>query len=553
MNGKHPIDDLFARGLRDAEATPPPGVWEGIVRERAKAPSAPAKGSVMTRNRGRWGLAAILLLLLSAGAYWLVVQPGTNSADGPASVEPSPGGEGQPSTLATKNATTESGSATPEKSNAEGPSTTSTTSAQEPDATPSSTGTTTDPTVKQAGTPHGSPVGSAGDSNTKKPVTQQAARSNKPASQPATVATVSSQVNDDARNNDEPANENTTRSSPNDEPAIAPSSESSATSKGKNGDPVSIGGSTSMAQASSGTVVRTSPDVHLSKLDGLVTPLVGTAVTPPGPLLQGDSTPVYVLDKGQWWFGVQAGISSLNGEWRGTGPEISELNESETWQGGQSLALAVGRDWLSGWSSGITIGMAKKRSRFLHHESEPGHVETVIDTTWTNTPMGTQTNYSTWDIVERLVEEPGVERDYSATNTYTSLRIAPEIGYRIAGRQRFSLHARGGLAVSMTLGRKGSALVSSATSDSTEVVQTSITPLALNDASLDDRFPVSFAVFASVELRYRLCERWSLSMLPMFNFDLSRSAERVPQTSMTEVGGALRLRYDLGHKERRVK
>ena len=38
MNGRHPIDDLFARGLRDAEATPPPAVWEGIVRERGIIP-----------------------------------------------------------------------------------------------------------------------------------------------------------------------------------------------------------------------------------------------------------------------------------------------------------------------------------------------------------------------------------------------------------------------------------------------------------------------------------------------------------------------------------
>ena len=34
MKGEHPIDDLFARGLRDAESTPPAAVWEGIDRER---------------------------------------------------------------------------------------------------------------------------------------------------------------------------------------------------------------------------------------------------------------------------------------------------------------------------------------------------------------------------------------------------------------------------------------------------------------------------------------------------------------------------------------
>ncbi|MBP7513796.1 MAG: hypothetical protein KA791_04560 [Flavobacteriales bacterium] len=557
MNGKHPIDDLFARGLRDAEATPPPGVWEGIVRERGKAHPPSADSAATTRNRSRWGLAAILLLLLSAAGYWIVSQQDTNGADGHASVQPSPGGEG-PATRSMP-PVTESGSSTPDQSAVETPSNTSATTVQEPEATSSSAGPTADPVVKQADASDRSPTRVVKERASEKPAGQRSSRSKQPGTKSPTWTTAAGKdmreaaVTDDGRTSNSPANENTSPPSLNEKTKIDPSSETSAVSKDMGADPADPGSSASTAQGSSGTVGRTTPDVHLSMLTGLVTPFMNHTAAQPGPILRGDSTPTYVLKKGNWWFGVQAGVSTLTGEWRGTGPEVSELNKSETWRAGQSLALVVGRDWLSGWSSGISAGITRHRSQFLHHESEPGHVETVVDTTWTSAPMGTQTNY-TWDIVETVVEEPGVERDYNATNTYTSLRIAPEVGYRLLGRHRFSLHARGGLALSMDLGRKGSTLVSTTTtSDSLEVVSASITRLDLSDASLDDRFPISFSVFASAELRYRLCEHWSLGVLPMFTWNLPRSEENTPRASFTEVGGALRLRYDLGHKERRVK
>ena len=58
MSERHPIDELFHRALHDAEVTPPPAVWEGIVRKRSK------------RRGGYWGwLAAGLLLLGSAAAF----------------------------------------------------------------------------------------------------------------------------------------------------------------------------------------------------------------------------------------------------------------------------------------------------------------------------------------------------------------------------------------------------------------------------------------------------------------------------------------------------
>lgn len=57
MREQHPIDELFARALRDAEAAPPAGGWEGIVRERNWA------HLTLLRLRRRWGWLALALLL----------------------------------------------------------------------------------------------------------------------------------------------------------------------------------------------------------------------------------------------------------------------------------------------------------------------------------------------------------------------------------------------------------------------------------------------------------------------------------------------------------
>jgi hypothetical protein len=286
-------------------------------------------------------------------------------------------------------------------------------------------------------------------------------------------------------------------------------------------------------------------------LAGLATAFTNNAAPPPGPILQGDSTPAYVLKKGQLWFALQGEWAMLNGTWRGPGAEVTELNESETWRGGQGLSLVVGREWLNGWSVGLGIGANKQRSRFLRREVEAAHTETVVDTTWTGTAMGAQTNY-TWDIVERVQTEPGIEHDYSATNSYTRLRIAPEVSYQLLQKKRFGLSARLAPVMMFDIGRKGNTIVQ-ATTDSLETTTVTTSALPLNDASLDDRFPMSLAISGGLEFRYRICERWSASALPTFTYWMPRAEGRVPSLSMNELGGALRLRYDLRHQERRLK
>ncbi len=72
MKEKHPIDELFARGLRDAEAAPSAAVWEGIVLERGWA------HLTLLQLRRRWGWLA-LVFLLGGGATYLGISSGNGT------------------------------------------------------------------------------------------------------------------------------------------------------------------------------------------------------------------------------------------------------------------------------------------------------------------------------------------------------------------------------------------------------------------------------------------------------------------------------------------
>ena len=552
MNGKHPIDELFARHLRDAEAQPPRAVWEGIVRERAKARPAGAQ------SRGRWGLAAILLLLLGAAGYWTLVHEKTGFPDGQASVQPSPSGEGRSVTATPGHTTTESAPPTSENPATETPATDQTKAAtQQTKQENSSSEAGQAPAAKQANTTGKNPSEAVTERTSSTPPARSTVHSRKPAvNYPAlTASSIKEPQGDNAHGDIRPNTGSGKEDASTSRPSRDAGDESSAgnpMTKGDEGDVLDQPRSDATTEASHEVIMRVTPDVHLPVLSGLVTPFMNNAAPVPGPILQGDSTPAYVLSKGRWWIAAQGELAMLKGEWKGTGPEVKDLNTSETWRDGQGLSLVIGREWLSGWSVGLGVGATKQRSRFLRRETEPGETEMVIDTTWTSTPMGTATNY-TWDIVQTQITEPGVEHDYTATNTYTKLRISPEVSYQLLRKKRFGLCVRLAPIMMFDVGRKGNTIVPVAPADSLETTSAATSVLQLNDASLDDRFPMSLAISAGLEFRYRICERFSVSALPMFTYWMPRTEGRVPSLMMNELGGALRLRYDLRHQERRSR
>lgn len=63
MNERHPVDDLFARALRNAEARPPQAVWNGILEQRG----ARRRFLLLLRRRG--GLLGLILLCGGIGTY----------------------------------------------------------------------------------------------------------------------------------------------------------------------------------------------------------------------------------------------------------------------------------------------------------------------------------------------------------------------------------------------------------------------------------------------------------------------------------------------------
>jgi hypothetical protein len=542
MNGKHPIDDLFARTLRDAEATPPPAVWEGIVRERGRGQRT------VVKHRSRWGLAAVLLLLLGAAGYWTLTQQEVPASAGKehASLPPSVSAE-QPTTPAPSQ----------ESSTQVDPQTSDKAERQTPTSDPSAGVEEQQEVRTSVSSPERASTGS--DKNTNRSTASSSGHHPKgPGAAHASVDATSTEMpkvhkpagdaDQRARRDgiDVPKTSQVLDAVP--DPGRASGLSSASQSEGGAEKEEHAAAQPAISEQQS----RQAPDIHLAMLTGLVTPFANNVAPPPGPILQGDSTPAYVLKKGQLWFALQGEWATLNGAWKGTRQEVTELNESETWGEGQGLSLVVGREWLNGWSVGLGIGANKQRSRFLRREVEASHIETVVDTVWTGTAMAAQTNY-TWDIVETVQTEPGVEHDFSATNSYTRLRIAPEVSYQLLRKKRFSLSARLAPVMMFDIGRQGNTIVQTVTTDSLETTTAATSVLPLNDASLDDRFPMSLAVSGGLDFRYRICERWSVSALPTFNYWMPRAEGRVPSLTMNELGGALRLRYDLRHQERRLK
>lgn len=263
-------------------------------------------------------------------------------------------------------------------------------------------------------------------------------------------------------------------------------------------------------------------------------------------MLPGREVAPYVIQNGHWWFAAQFAYTPLGGRWTGKDEQlIAAMNQSETWKDRMSFSLVFGREWESGFGVGLSAGLSRTRSRFLHREVTDAQTTTTVDTVWTSAAMGAQTVY-TWDIIEAQITEPGVDRSFNATNTLTQLRLAPEVSYAVWQRRRLSVHARVAPSLSLTLQRQGEGLLPATDEGGLPAIAD------LKDEAFDKRFGPQLALSLSMDVRYRLTPHLSIGVLPAWEQDLLGGDRDTPTLRTSGFGGALRLRFDMSHRERRT-
>lgn len=536
MKGEHPIDDLFARGLRDAEFTPPPAVWEGIVRERNWA------HVTLLKLRRRWGYTLLGVLLLGGGAVYFAAQEGSAGTSPGATVlaskEPIPAVQ------------TELVTAMPGTQEGRG--------AQEPQQAHTST----------RGVEGDHPAGSKTGANTPSQ-----------AIDPSQIRSANNAV-DAGKPNAWPAQDRASaavasRAEARPEPTLAAQQERDATTAltadMHEGVPSSAtlsstrmedatqtaapDGSTTPAPNAIATDARTYSsgaaflgDARwMRTLPSLVTIALGADPEP----INAHSEDPYVLRSKRIFVGLQFDWTAVSGEWRGSGEEVAALDRSETWLDRKGMGLLAGLHWRSGLHLALAASASQQRSRFLYTATVAGDTSTTMDTLWIATAAGPQTVY-TWDIVPVTITEPGNEERTTATNTYTRFRIAPELGYDHPFG-RWSIGGRIGPVFTATRSRKGRTLLPDPVQpDGNELPRNPPIVISADDPSVDERFRISFGAFAAIDINYHLTEAITLGAGPVWSTNFAGSGGAVPVASLTELGGAFRLLINLPERERKA-
>lgn len=498
MNAKHPIDDLFARGLRDAEATPPPAAWEGIMLGHGRARQA--------RKRRRAGLFTLLALaLFGTGAHFVL--KGTRDAQ-----------EAQMPTMeerATENAITEP-SYGPAIANAE----------------IAARGSTAIDTAAHTSTPVSESLSSRPLHASTAPINEQ--RSSDPPQETRRVA--------------QPV-------SPKNQGPIAPSptrgdrsSLAYAAAPGT-ADPKPVSTVTSHA-VTAGPSFATEHDRPIDAVDSAPSHMfvrsAGLVLDSLAPTVRSNAQqPVFLLSKGATWLGVQASWSNPAMRWNGGSEDLAILNKSESWSAQTGLGVVLGRTWQGGWFAEVGARYSRVSSNLFYTERTPASTQTVVDTTWTATQADQFTVY-TWNIVTNSMENPGSEIRFDAQNRYDLLRVAPAVGYQKQWR-RLNLSMRAGPMLSLFLARSGKTLM---VSDDPEPGASRLALIPLNDGALDERFRPQWGFSFGLDLGYTITERWSISAGPSRIMTLT---DRTGSLGGDGWSANLRLIHEFRQNERRTR
>jgi len=485
MKEKHPIDDLFARVLRDAEVPPPPQVWQTIARNKGRG-----------RN-GKLGIGGWLSLVLLAGgsAVWLLAdlhgreKPGAAAAD-------SLYGTQQP--VAAVNPILPP----PEQVHEPGGN---------QEASPSIKGSTNE---KNSG---------------KKPIPVQVALL--PGSPPPGTRHAASAAN--VRTSDRTLDRQKVLAPlqtvlPQPEPG--PSPDSMVT----DGSSVFLIPAGWHAQAKTGTV-GIPGEVISAMLPGstgqpvLLNVRLPQAAPCTAPVPAFPAHTVFRAPHRVWWVAGTAGLYSEGRTWKSDDAELAmALQNTEVMHPVTSFGVLVGRQSRGGWSLSSGVEYSASRFDFDHMDRFTTRQDSLVTFVVT---FNSQVLSSYTDTVSILSD---VQERVAAVNRVASLRIPFELGWHTPYR-RFRFGARTGLAMELNTIRSGATLA---------YVNGGIRSERAEDAH--NRRTLIVAGTLAADLGYTINERWVLWASPSYTTGLVAVAQtnEHPFTLPQRMGVRIRLGYN---------
>ena len=503
MREQHPLDDLFARALRDAEATPSDAVWEGISRERNWA------HITLLHLRRRWGWVALVLLLAGAAAYQGVSQ--------------APSGENRTERLLAI------GDRLPQELTGAGP-------AFKPRV----------PEATEAGLQF--PVASRPEQSrsTARPgtaiLTSQAQGQHEDGKsirfkEETQVAEEDAQVGYEQDLTRNAAASGTLKLNDNG----AARNEKPEASVSWSPDPGRAGtGSGLLALGASNTVTpdvgfheALSPSLSSMTLDGVYRlPVRWSTVSPApaGATPRNLSGPSYPGPHVAWWLAATVGGYHEARTWHGPDEQLNQaLQRTETPHDVTGIGALVGMERRGGWNLACGVEFISARYDFQHLDQFRSRQDSLVPfvITFNSQVVGSYT-----DTISTFTE---VSNAVAIENHYSVVRIPVEGGWHRAWR-RWHFGARAGLAVEFNTLRSGVTLVHE--NGGTRSVE-------ISDAQKQTSLLLSGSLAADVG--YAFSERWGLWASPTLStclFPLSPKGD-TPYASTERFGVRLRLAYTL--------
>ncbi len=442
---EHPIDERFRALLHDAEATPPPAAWQGV---RARMPAH-------SRQRRRWLLGLLLLLVLTSAGIWAVGTGRSATFDPLAAAPPTEGMAVAP------------GEQRPDGSLPGGH--TAQDIAAQGEAPPS------------MATPILGEEGSIDHGRERQTLeTAEVTRSGSLSASASMQAGEAARPHDRTEGASVPAAGLQPRTTQ--RPTVAAATtgqEQPATASA----PAITAAIDLFDQQATWAPIR---QVSLMRDPGVGTPLARIW------------DPV-VLPRGEWWLGVHVGSYLHRQRWRGEDQGLNEaLSGAYGTDGSVVPGLAVERRWRSGWGFATGAWASVSEQRF-HAVSRRSWVEQEVHTYLVT--LNDQVFVSDVDTVTQVMHE---QSELNGSTRRTVLFVPAEA---LWARQVRRLHygIRAGVVAELPLGGSGTLLGRTEADAPLQVV-------AATGPQLKARRPAALSLSAGIEVGYALHERWSLAV-----------------------------------------